>query len=84
MFSGSEKVAHMAAGREKKLICGQEEEVVVAHDRLPSPARCRGGLDIGMVDRDGWGPGGYIEGDGEWSEQGVVVESVGGEMRFHN
>ena len=28
----------MAAGREKKLICGTEREIVVAHGRLPSPA----------------------------------------------
>ena len=28
----------MAAGREKKLICGPEGEIVVAHGRLPSPA----------------------------------------------
>ena len=29
----------MAAEREKELICGTEEEIVVAHGRLPSPAR---------------------------------------------
>ena len=28
----------MAAGREKKLKCGTEGEIVVAHGRLPSPA----------------------------------------------
>ena len=33
----------MAAGIEKKLICGLEEENVVAHGRLPSPPR-QGGL----------------------------------------
>ena len=29
----------MAAGREKKLICDTEGEIVVAHGRLPSTAR---------------------------------------------
>ena len=29
----------MAAEREKELICGTEEEIVVAHGRLPSTAR---------------------------------------------
>jgi len=28
----------MAAGREKKLICGTEGEIVVVHGRLSSPA----------------------------------------------
>ena len=28
----------MAAGRAKKIICGTEGEIVVAHGRLPSPA----------------------------------------------
>ena len=32
----------MAAGKEKKLICGLEEEIVVAHGRLPSPAPTTG------------------------------------------
>ena len=35
----------MAAGREKKLICGTEGEIVVAHGRLPSPAPEPQGLE---------------------------------------
>jgi len=29
----------MAAGRQKKIICGMEGEIFVAHGRLPFPAR---------------------------------------------
>ena len=36
----------MAARREKKLICGTEGEIVVAHGRLPSPTRWAGKFSV--------------------------------------